>query len=196
MTMCFNEMIKEVRACTLCTSHLPFPPKPIIQLHPNAKILIAGQAPGKKVADTGIPFNDPSGKRLREWMGVESAVFYNAEQVALLPMGFCFPGTGKSGDLPPRPECANQWRKLLLAQLENIQLTLLIGQYAQNWHLQNRKKANLTDTVKNWQDYWPKILPLPHPSPRNNHWLKQNPWFEADVIPSLQNRIAKIIEID
>ena len=191
MSLSFNRILREVRACTLCASHLPLTPNPVVQLHPNAQILIAGQAPGRKVHDSGIPFNDVSGQRLREWMGVESELFYNPEKVAILPMGFCYPGTGKSGDLPPRPECAVQWRDRLLEQLPNIRLTLLIGQYAQNWHLGSNKKANLTETVKAWQEYWPSVLPLPHPSPRNNRWLKKNPWFETDVLPALQQKISE-----
>ena len=191
MSLSFNKILSEVRACTLCASHLPLTPNPVVQLHPNAQILIAGQAPGRKVHDSGIPFNDVSGQRLREWMDVESELFYNPEKVAILPMGFCYPGTGKSGDLPPRPECAVQWRDRLLEQLPNIRLTLLIGQYAQNWHLGSNKKANLTETVKAWQEYWPSVLPLPHPSPRNNRWLKKNPWFETDVLPALQQKISE-----
>lgn len=192
MPFTFNTIIKEVRGCTLCSSQLPLPPKPVIQLHPNAQILIAGQAPGRKVHDSGIPFNDVSGQRLRDWMGIDSELFYDPEKIAILPMGFCYPGTGKSGDLPPRPECAVQWRNRLLELLPNIQLTLLIGQYAQQWHLQESRKANLTETVKAWQEYWPNVLPLPHPSPRNNRWLKKNPWFEADVLPALRRKIAEI----
>lgn len=189
----FNNTINEVRTCTLCSSHLPLPPRPIIQIHPEAKILIAGQAPGLKVHNTGIPFNDPSGKRLRKWMGVDEKLFYNPEIIAILPMGFCYPGTGKSADLPPRPECAKHWRNSLLEQLPNIQLTLLIGQYAQHWHLADNRKQNLTETVKAWQEYWPKILPLPHPSPRNNRWLKNNPWFAEDVLAILKREINRII---
>lgn len=193
MSPAFNDIIKEVAVCTLCSGHLPLPPRPVIQLHSEAKILIAGQAPGLKVQKSGIPFDDPSGKRLREWMGVDKKLFYNPEKIAILPMGFCYPGTGKSGDLAPRPECAERWRKSLLAQLSNIQLTLLIGQYAQHWHLADNRKDNVTQTVKAWQEYWPKFLPLPHPSPRNNRWLKNNPWFANDVIPILTMEIEKIL---
>jgi uracil-DNA glycosylase len=188
----FKTILKKVRACDLCASQLPLEPRPVVQLHPEASILIAGQAPGEKVHETGIPFDDPSGKRLREWMGIDAEFFYDPKKVAILPMGFCYPGTGKSGDLPPRPECAAQWRHQILEHLPNIQLTLVIGQYAQNWHLQNNKKSNLTETVKAWQDYWPILLPLPHPSPRNNIWLKKNPWFEAEILPALKEKIANI----
>ncbi len=182
-----------MRGCTLCTSHLPLGPKPVFQVHPKARILIAGQAPGRKVHDTGIPFNDPSGQRLREWMGIGSEIFYDPEKIAILPMGFCYPGKGKSGDLPPRPECAETWRELLLAQMPDIQLTLVIGQYAQQWHLGVSRKSTLTATVKAWKDYWPDILPLPHPSPRNNIWLKNNPWYKNEVIPALQRAVREIL---
>ena len=186
-------LIEQVKSCTLCTAHLPLGPKPILQVDPKARILIAGQAPGRKVHETGIAFNDPSGKRLREWLGIDREIFYDPEICAILPMGFCYPGTGKSGDLPPRPECAETWRNLLLAQLPDIQLTLLIGQYAQKWHLGDRKKSNLTATVNAWKDYWPDVLPLPHPSPRNNIWLRKNPWFEEEIVPVLQFRVTEIL---
>ncbi len=191
MPLAFNTVLNEVRGCTLCASHLPLAPNPVVQLHPNARILIAGQAPGRKVHDSGIPFNDASGKRLRDWMGIDPEYFYNPEKVAILPMGFCYPGTGKSGDLPPRPECSAQWRDRLLELLPNIRLTLVIGQYAQNWHLGDSKKANLTETVRAWQEYWPTLLPLPHPSPRNNRWLKNNPWFETDVLLALRQKMSE-----
>ena len=184
------KLINEVKVCTICAEHLPLGPRPVFQMHPNAKILIAGQAPGVRVHETGIPFNDPSGDRLRAWMGVTRDIFYDAGKIAILPMGFCYPGTGKSGDLPPRPECTEHWRNKLLAQLPNIELTLVIGGYAQDWHLDKSQKESLTETVRAWREYWPKILALPHPSPRNNIWLKKNPWFEKEVIPYLQKRIG------
>ena len=143
-------------------------PRPIFQLHPQASILIAAQAPGKKVHETGIPFNDPSGDRLRDWLGMDRDTFYDGRQIAILPMGFCYPGTGKSGDLPPRLECAQTWHAELLPRLPNIQLTLVIGQYAQAYHLSNSTHKTVTETVKSWKEFWPKLLPLPHPSPRNN----------------------------
>ena len=177
----------------MCVPHLPLGPRPVFQVHPKASILIAGQAPGRKVHETGIPFNDPSGQRLREWMGIGSEIFYDPVKIAILPMGFCYPGTGKSGDLPPRPECAETWRDLLMAEMPEIQLTLVIGQYAQQWHLGKSKKSNLTKTVFAWKEYWPDILPLPHPSPRNNIWLKKNPWFENEIVPTLQLKIAEIL---
>lgn len=186
------KLIGEVKACTICSEYLPLGPRPVFQIHPNAKILIAGQAPGVRVHETGIAFNDPSGDRLRAWMDIDHDVFYDATKIAILPMGFCYPGTGKSGDLPPRPECAVHWRKKLLAQLPNIELTLVIGQYAQDWHLGNLQKESLTETVRAWKEYWPQMLVLPHPSPRNNIWLKKNPWFQEQVLPSLKLAVAAI----
>jgi len=188
-TLC---LLKEVRACTLCAAHLPGGPRPILQVHPQATILIAGQAPGSKAHASGIPFKDASGDRLRDWMGVDDATFYDERQIAILPMGFCFPGTGKAGDMAPRSECAPTWRSKLLAALVNVKLTLVIGQYAQAWHLGERQKSTLTGTVQAWRDYWPDNLPLPHPSPRNNIWLKRNAWFEAEVLPQLRSRVREL----
>ena len=185
----FTSLLAQVRACTLCAGHLPLGPRPVLQLHPSARILIVGQAPGRKVHATGVPFDDASGDRLRAWLGIGREVFYDARQVAILPMGFCYPGTGKSGDLPPRPECAPAWRKSLLALLEQVRLTLLIGQYAQAYHLPE-SRVSLTELVMNWQGAPPEILPLPHPSPRNNIWIKRNPWFTKDLLPVLHARVA------
>ena len=188
----WQNLLTEVRQCTLCEPELPMGARPVVQLHPNAKILVAGQAPGRRVHASGKPFDDPSGDRLRQWMGIDTATFYNAEKLAIIPMGLCYPGTGKSGDLPPRPECAPAWRQKLLQQLPNLELTLAIGQYAQSWHI-DEPKQTLTERVKNWESYWPKVLPLPHPSPRNNLWLKRNPWFEDSIIPTLQERVARLL---
>lgn len=182
----------QVRACTLCAAHLPHGVRPVLQLHPQARILIASQAPGRKVHESGIPFDDASGNRLREWMGVTREVFYDPRQVAIVPMGLCFPGTGKSGDLPPRPECAPTWRRPLLSHLRHLQLTLVIGQYAMAYHL-GAQHTSLTDAVKAWRDHWPRVLPLPHPSPRNNLWLRRNPWFESEVLPALRKRVAEAL---
>ena len=187
---------KEIRACTLCTDHLPLGPRPVIQVSTSASILIVGQAPGSRVHETGVPFDDPSGDRLRDWLGIDKDVFYDKSKIALVPMGFCFPGTGKSGDLPPRPECADTWRVKLLEQLPNIKLTIVVGQYAQAWHLDKANKENLTETVRAWKEYWPRAIPLPHPSPRNNIWLKKNSWFEGDVLPSLKKRIRALLKKD
>jgi uracil-DNA glycosylase len=166
----------------------------VLQVAARARVLIAGQAPGRRVHETGVPFQDPSGDRLREWLGVDETIFYNADKIALLPMGFCYPGTGKSGDLPPRPECAPAWRAQLLAALPAIRLTVVIGQYAAAWHLGEKNHATLTETVRAWRDYGPALLPLPHPSPRNNIWLRKNPWFEREVVPELRARIATALQ--
>jgi uracil-DNA glycosylase len=155
--------------------------------------LIAGQAPGKKVHESGVPFEDASGDRLREWMGVTREVFYDAKQIAILPMGFCFPGTGKSGDLPPRPECAPEWRDRLLGHLPHLEVTLVVGQYAQAYHM-HEKRSSLTETVRAWRTYWPKIVPLPHPSPRNNIWLSRNSWFEKELLPKLRSRVSEALK--
>jgi uracil-DNA glycosylase len=186
-------LLKEVRACTICAEHLALGPRPVLQADARARILVAGQAPGRKVHDSGVPFDDASGERLRQWMGVDRALFYDPKLIAMLPMGFCYPGTGKSGDLPPRRECAPQWRARLLAALPHIELTLVIGQYAQAWHLPELAGTSLTDTVKAWRGHWPAVLPLPHPSPRNNIWLKANPWFVEEIVPELQRRVRAIV---
>jgi uracil-DNA glycosylase len=187
-----SSLLLDVRACTLCAEHLPLGPRPIVQLHASARILIAGQAPGRKVHETGIPFNDASGDRLRTWLGVSREDFYDAKKVALLPMGFCFPGTGKSGDLPPRRECAPAWQAKLLPHLKHLQLTLVIGQYAQAYHLPGRGRS-LTEVVAGWRDSWPMVVPLPHPSPRNQLWIKRNPWFEQELLPALRARVADVL---
>lgn len=186
-----EKLLGDIRACTICTG-LPLGPKPLLQADSPAQILIVGQAPGSKTHEKGRPFDDVSGKRLREWLGVTEEQFYDPRLFAIIPMGFCFPGTGKGGDMPPRPECAPAWRAPLLQALPNIKLTLVLGQYAMNWHLEERKSRTLTETVKRWQEFWPDYLPLPHPSPRNIRWFKANPWFEADVIPVLQDRVSKL----
>jgi uracil-DNA glycosylase len=185
----------EVRACTLCERHLKDGVRPVFQVGVDARILVAGQAPGRKVHASGVPFDDASGERLRSWMGISADVFYDANQVAILPMGFCYPGTGKSGDLAPRKECAPLWRAPLLAAMPQIELVLVIGQYAINWHLPQCAGASLTETVRNWRSHWPSILPLPHPSPRNNIWLKANPWFSQEVLPVLQERVAEVLRL-
>lgn len=189
------ELERQVRACTLCKADLPLEPKPIIQMHENARVLIAGQAPGRVTHHAGQPFDDASGNRLREWLGVDREIFYDPECFAIVPMGLCFPGTGKQGDLPPRPECAITWRDPILSALGNIQLTLVIGQYAQRYHLsQKAKSRSVTEQVKAWRDTWPAIMPLPHPSPRNNRWLAQNPWFERELIPALQEQVKTVLK--
>lgn len=181
-----------IRACTLCAG-LPLGPKPIFQFSSRAKILIVGQAPGRITHEKGIPFDDPSGVRLRSWLGLSTDQFYDPAKVAIVPMGFCFPGTGKGGDLPPRPECVSQWRASVLGALQSVELTVIIGRYAMDWHLPHLKKKSVTQVVQGWEDYWPEKVVLPHPSPRNNRWLKSNPWFDAKVLPSLQLRVEKML---
>lgn len=185
-------LLAEVRACTKCKAHLPLGPRPVLQAHRGARILVAGQAPGRRVHACGVPFDDASGDRLREWLGVTRDVFYDASRIAILPMGFCYPGTGKSGDLPPRPECAPAWRAPLLAHLRKLELTLVIGQYALAYHLPHGE-GTLTGTVQAWRRHWPHVVPLPHPSPRNNIWLRRNPWFARDLLPALRRRVAKVL---
>jgi uracil-DNA glycosylase len=188
----FASLLAEVRACTICAAHLPHGPRPVLQIHPQARILIASQAPGRKVHESGVPFDDASGDRLREWMGLTREVFYDSRRIAILPMGLCFPGTGKSGDLPPRPECMLAWHDLLLGHLRHLEMTLVVGRYAQAYHM-NEVRASLTETVRNWRSHWPKIVPLPHPSPRNNIWLSRNPWFEKELVPVLRRRVSEIL---
>ncbi|MDF0534341.1 uracil-DNA glycosylase family protein [Shewanella yunxiaonensis] len=195
-----DSLLQQVRACSLCREFLPLPPKPILQAATPAKILIAGQAPGRVTHERGLPFDDVSGDRLRLWLGVSREQFYDPQLFALVPMGFCYPGTQekqgrRQGDLPPRPECARQWRQQLLNALPNIQLTLLLGKYAMAWHLAGTEfaKANLAQAVAAWESLWPKLLVLPHPSPRNRLWLKQHPLFEQTLLPLLQQRIAELI---
>ena len=185
-------LLAEVRSCTLCREHLPLGPRPVLQLHPKARILIAGQAPGKKVHESGVPFDDASGNRLREWLGLTRGEFYDPKLMAILPMGFCFPGSGRSGDLPPRPECAPAWREQLLGQLRQLKVTLVLGQYAQAYHF-GEGTSSLTELVKSWRSYWPQMVPLPHPSPRNNLWLRRNPWFERELLPALRKRVSEVL---
>lgn len=185
-----DRLVEKVRACALCADRLDHGVRPVLQLNPSARILIAGQAPGSRVHATGVPFDDPSGDRLRHWMGISRETFYDASKVAIIPMGLCYPGKGKSGDLPPIPLCAETWRKRLMGAIPNIRLTLVIGKYAMDWHLPERR-GNLTETVKAWSSYDGGIMPLPHPSPRNNIWLKKNPWYEEQVIAELRRRVAK-----
>lgn len=189
----FTSLLAEVRACRICAEQLPVEPRPVLQALPSARILIAAQAPGRKVHASGVPFDDASGERLRAWTGLSPEVFYDPARVALVPMGFCYPGTGPGGDFPPRPECAPAWREKLLAQLGNIELTLVIGSYAQTWHLAGRHPS-LTEAVAAWRGYLPTLVPLPHPSPRNNLWLKRNPWFETDLLPVLRARVAQALK--
>jgi uracil-DNA glycosylase len=185
-------LLAEVRQCRLCAEHLPLGPRPVLRAGTSARVLIVGQAPGTKVHATGIPWNDPSGDRLREWLGIDRETFYDESRFAIIPTGLCYPGRGRSGDLPPRPECAPKWHPPLLAHLESLELVLLIGQYAQAHYLGERRKPTLTATVQAWREYLPRYLPLPHPSPRNQLWLRRNRWFEAQVLPPLRERVRAL----
>lgn len=186
------KLLTQVRACTLCQD-LPLGPNPILQFNPRARILIAGQAPGRITHHKNRPFDDPSGDRLRNWLGVDRETFYDETQFAIIPMGFCFPGTAKNGDLPPKPVCAETWRQKLINNLPDLELILAIGRYAIDWHIQPEKKATLTQIVSNWKSYYPDITPLPHPSPRNNRWLKNNPWFEKELLPQLKTQVSRLL---
>ena len=187
-----DKLLIEVRACQVCEPELPLGANPILRAKRAARILIIGQAPGTKVHQSGIPWNDPSGKRLREWMKITEDEFYDETKIAIIPMGFCYPGKGASGDLPPRKECAQLWHQKLLKLLPNIQLTLLIGQYSQKYYLPNLE-STLGDTVKNWKKYGPNYFPLPHPSPRNIRWFKKNSWFEKKTIPQLRRKVSSAL---
>lgn len=191
--MSLDGLLRDIRACRLCEAQLPLGPKPVLRASASARLLIVGQAPGTRVHASGIPWNDASGIRLRHWLGIERERFYDERDVAIVPMGFCYPGTGTSGDLPPRPECAATWHARLLPLLPRIELTLLIGHYAQAWFLGARRQGTLTDTVRDYASYLPSQIPLPHPSPRNQLWLKANPWFETDLVPVLQARVRETL---
>lgn len=185
-------LLAEIRACRVCA--LPHEPRPVVRVRKEARILIAGQAPGRLVHETGLPWNDPSGDRLRDWMGLDREAFYDERNVAVAAMGFCFPGTVNGADLPPRKECAPLWRARLLPHLKDVRLTLLVGGYAQKWHLRGRAKATLTETVRAWRDYGEDMIPLPHPSWRNTGWLKREPWFEAELVPVLRARVRAALD--
>lgn len=185
---------QEVRACRLCAGILPHEPRPIFRARVTSRLLIVGQAPGLRVHETGIPWNDPSGDRLRAWMDVDLDLFYDETRIAIIPAGLCYPGRNpRGGDLPPRPECAPLWHPRLLEHLPRLQLTLLVGGYAQAYYLGLRKSRSVTETVRAWRDYLPRFFPLPHPSFRNNQWLKANPWFEAETIPALRQTIHALL---
>lgn len=188
-----DSLLPEIRACRLCAEHLPLGPRPVLQAHRSATILIAGQAPGRRVHASGVPFQDPSGDRLRAWLGIGEDVFYDPRIVAILPMGFCYPGSGSSGDKPPRRECAPAWRGAVLDGLPHIRLTLVLGRYAQAYHL-GADFGGVTEAVRSWRDHWPERLPLPHPSPRNQAWFKKNAWFEEEVLPRLRARVRELMD--
>ena len=198
-----HPLLKDIRSCRICVEPsnpkpLPHEPRPVLTVDTKARICISGQAPGTRVHKSGKPFTDPSGDRLRDWMGVDEDLFYDPSKIAIVPMGFCFPGLdAKGGDLPPRKECAKAWHGELFSTLESLDLILVVGMYAQKWHLRERCKRNLTETVRAWREYRdapdsPRFLPLPHPSWRNNHWIRKNAWFETDLIPYLRDEIARL----
>lgn len=194
MTDTLDQVLNDIRACRLCEAHLPHGVRPVLQASSSARLLLVSQAPGRKVHASGVPFDDVSGDRLREWLGIDRTAFYDAQRVAIVPMGFCFPGTGRSGDLPPRPECAPAWHPRLLPQLKQVQLTLAIGQYAQAGLLGAARGASLTETVRDWRVHLANgVLPLPHPSPRNRPWVMHNAWFEQELLPVLRVRVAGLL---
>ncbi len=192
-----DAVLAEVRACTHCADHLPLGPRPVLRAEASARLLIVGQAPGTRVHQTGVPWNDPSGERLRDWMGIEANAFYDAARVAIVPMGFCYPGrNAKGGDNPPRPECAPLWHARLRALLPHIELTLLVGRYAQAHYLGPRAARSVTETVRAWRDHLPDYLALPHPSWRTRAWVGRNPWYESEVIPELRARVKALLSPD
>lgn len=193
MSKTISKLLREIRACTVCSDNLPLGPRPIVSFASESKILLVGQAPGTKVHETGIPWNDPSGDRLRDWLDVTREEFYDENKFAIAPMGFCYPGRGKSGDNPPRPECAPLWMERITNALSEVRMTILIGQYALNYFLGDKKKATLTETVRNWREYFPEFVVLPHPSPRNNIWLKKNEWFERNLVPGLSGIVKNLL---
>jgi uracil-DNA glycosylase len=187
-------LLDEIAACRACAGELPHEPRPVVFVRPQVRLLICGQAPGRRVHESGLPFTDASGDRLRQWMGIDAATFYGRPEIGVAAMAFCFPGTNpKGGDYPPPPRCAQLWRPRLLAHLPKVELTLLVGGYAQDWALGDGSKANMTETVRAWREYAPDRLPLPHPSWRNTGWLKRNPWFEAEVTPYLRQRVQEML---
>jgi uracil-DNA glycosylase len=187
-------LLQEIRQCRACEGHLPLGPRPVVQAGKAARILIVGQAPGKAVHESGVPWNDASGNTLRRWMGINAETFYDSDKIAIIPMGYCYPGRGKSGDLPPRRECAELWLDKLLEHLAEVRLTLLVGQYAQKHFLGPEREATLTETVQSWQAYAPDFFPLPHPSPRNTPWLRRHAWFEESLLPELRRQVALALE--
>lgn len=191
--MSLPTLLAEIRACRTCEADLPEGPRPILAASAAARLLIAGQAPGRRVHQSGVPWDDPSGDRLRDWLGLDRPTFYDARRVALVPMGFCYPGSSGSGDRPPRPECRAQWHPRLLPLLRGVRLRIVIGQYAQAYHLEDRAGASLTDTVAAWRDFLPDVIPLPHPSPRNGIWLRRNPWFERELVPALRKAVRRAL---
>ena len=194
MSRQLDTLLRDIRACRICEAYLPLGPRPVLHAATPARLLIVGQAPGTRVHATGIAWSDASGQRLRDWLQVDEATFYDPTRVAIVPMGFCYPGRSGSGDAPPRPECRATWHPRLLPLLPNISLTLLFGQYAQAYFLGDRRQSSLTETVRAWREYLPHYLPMPHPSPRNVAWFKANPWFVDEVLPTLRERVHGLLK--
>ena len=193
MTAELDHLLRDIRACRICEAQLALGPRPVLRAGAEARLMIVGQAPGAKVHSSGVPWDDASGRRLRQWLGIDTDAFYDESRVAIVPMGFCYPGKAGSGDAPPRPECRSTWHPRLLPLLPKVELTLLIGQYAQAHFLGARRKGSLTATMRAWREYLPSQLPLPHPSPRNVAWFKANPWFEGEVLPTLRERVDGLL---
>ena len=185
-------LIRQARECRVCAPHLPLGPRPVFLVGKGARLMIVGQAPGRRVHETGIPWNDPSGDQLRAWLRMDRAQFYDTRRVAIVPTGLCYPGSGERGDLPPRPECAPLWQPRFRAALPGIRLTLLVGLHAQAYYLETKRKRSLALTVRAWREYLPEFFPLPHPSPRNRLWMKNNPWFVEEVLPALRRRVRAL----
>ncbi|HLW41464.1 MAG TPA: uracil-DNA glycosylase family protein [Flavobacterium sp.] len=188
----FDELLQQIRKCTVCEAFLPLGANPVVQAHPESKIVIIGQAPGLKVHQSNIPWNDASGDQLRKWLGVNKEQFYDPKLFALVPMGFCYPGKGTSGDLPPRKECAPLWHSRLFAQMKEAELVFLIGQYAQKYYLKEKKYKTITENIQNYKEFMPDYFPLPHPSPRNFIWMNKNQWFVEKVLPEVKNKVAAV----
>ncbi|MCA9575818.1 MAG: uracil-DNA glycosylase family protein [Polyangiales bacterium] len=193
MSRALKQLLSEVRACEVCKEHLPLGPRPVLRASATARLLVIGQAPGTKVHESGIPWDDASGDHLREWLAMPKQTFYDERRVAIVPMGFCYPGRASQGDLPPRPECAPLWHARLRGHMPRLGLTLLVGQYAQAHYLGKRRKGTLTDTVASYREYLPELLPTPHPSWRSRMWIKKNPWFEEELLPDLRARVAALL---
>ncbi|MGE0119423.1 MAG: uracil-DNA glycosylase family protein [Dongiaceae bacterium] len=189
-----SALLREIRACRVCAAHLPLGPRPVLRARSSARLLIIGQAPGTKVHESGIPWNDRSGDRLRDWLQLDREAFYDETRIAIVPMGFCYPGVdAHGGDRPPRKECAPLWQARVLAHLPRVELTLLVGGYAQVYYLRGESPGSMTDTVRAWRDHASRFIPLPHPSWRNTAWLRRNPWFETELLPDLRGRVRKLL---
>lgn len=188
-----ENLVTSIRSCTVCKDHLPVTPNPIVRMHPKARVVIISQAPGSIAHKSSVPWKDPGGRQLRLWLNCDEETFYDPTKVAIVPMGFCYPGKGKTGDLPPRPECAPLWHEVVLKSMPEIKLVILIGNYSQKYYLKKARKKNLTETVRHFDEYLPTRFPLPHPSPRNRFWVTKNPWFDTHVVPMLQSAFAKAV---